>query len=104
MPAPVFLVDDEECMLDLLTMILEKEFLITTAMDGEQALSLLRQNRFDLCILDVMMPFLDGFSLLEKMKEERFVVSVIFLTAKAETVDRVEVLELGADDYITKPF
>lgn len=104
MPASVLIVDDEECMLDLLTMVLEEEFMVATAVDGENALRLLRRNRYDLCLLDIMMPELDGFDVLRTMRKERITVPVIFLTARAETVDRVEGLELGADDYITKPF
>lgn len=100
----ILVVDDEVHMLDLLTMTLEEDFTITTAFNGEEALYLLKEHTFDLCLLDIMMPIVDGWSVLRQMREEKIEVPVIFLSARGEVQDRVEGLQLGADDYITKPF
>lgn len=104
MRASILIVDDEKEMLDLLTWILRGEFEIITASDGEEALERLKERDFDLCLLDIMMPGRDGLDVLKTMQKEKIDVPVIFLTARAETEDRVEGLEQGADDYIVKPF
>lgn len=70
--------------------------------DGEEALVLIKEEKFDLIILDVMLPGLDGFSLMEKIRG--YFIPVIFLTAKDTLLDKVEGLKMGADDYIVKPF
>lgn len=72
------------------------------AYDGQEALDILRKEEFDLILLDVMLPKIDGFSLIEKIKNKDF--AVIFLTAKESITDKVKGLKLGADDYIVKPF
>ncbi|HUX58769.1 MAG TPA: response regulator transcription factor [Bacteroidales bacterium] len=72
--------------------------------DGKEAWELFNQNKPDICVLDVMMPEMDGFTLAEKIKEARPGVPVIFLTAKSLKEDIVRGLKIGADDYITKPF
>lgn len=72
--------------------------------DGQQALDKFEPGKFNLCILDVMMPVMDGFTLAEKIKEKDKHVPVIFLTAKAMKTDMVRGFRIGADDYITKPF
>ena len=104
MIASILIVDDEKEMLDLLTLMLRGEFDVITASDGEEALKRLKERDFDLCLLDIMMPGLDGLDVLKTMRQEKIDVPVIFLTARAETEDRVEGLEQGADDYIVKPF
>ncbi|MFC7441812.1 response regulator transcription factor [Laceyella putida] len=100
----ILIVDDEEHMIDLLTRILKDEFNVTAATDGKMALGLLKQKHFDLCLLDIMMPSMNGWDLLKQMKHEKIETAVIYVSARAEVEDRVEGLELGADDYITKPF
>lgn len=72
------------------------------AYDGEEALKLLEEEKFDLVLLDVMLPKIDGFTLMEKIKHRD--IAVIFLTAKESIQDKVKGLKLGADDYIVKPF
>lgn len=72
------------------------------AYDGQEALDILRKEEFDLILLDVMLPKIDGFSLIEKIKNKD--IAVIFLTAKESITDKVKGLKLGADDYIVKPF
>jgi len=79
-------------------------FDVTLGRDGKEAWELFNQGKFDICVLDVMMPEMDGFTLAEKIKEVQPEVPVIFLTAKSLKEDIVRGLKIGADDYITKPF
>ncbi len=79
-------------------------FLVTLARDGKEAWDQFNQDRPDICVLDVMMPEMDGFTLGEKIKEVKPEMPVIFLTAKSLKEDIVRGLKIGADDYITKPF
>ena len=74
------------------------------AEDGQAGLEALQNNTYDLMILDVMLPKISGFDLLKKIRNEGNETPVIMLTAKGEEIDRVLGLELGADDYVTKPF
>lgn len=100
----ILVVDDEERMVRFIRLNLEHDgFQVVDALNGKQALQQLRDRTPDLVLLDVMMPDLDGFEVL-KMIREISSVPVIMLTAKGEEDDRVRGLELGADDYITKPF
>ncbi len=99
----ILVVDDEERMVRFIRMNLEHDgFLVAEAFNGKQAIDKLRDTP-DLILLDVMMPDIDGFEVLETIREVS-TVPVIMLTAKGEENDRVRGLELGADDYITKPF
>ncbi|MFZ2340240.1 MAG: response regulator transcription factor [Bacteroidales bacterium] len=77
---------------------------VTLARDGSEAWKLFEKEKPDLCVLDVMMPEMDGFTLGEKIKEARPEIPIIFLTAKSLKEDIVRGLKIGADDYITKPF
>lgn len=100
----ILVVDDEERMVRFIRLNLEHDgFLVSEAFNGKQAVARLRDVTPDLILLDVMMPDLDGFEVLQMMREISN-VPVIMLTAKGEEDDRVRGLELGADDYITKPF
>jgi len=100
----ILVVDDEERMARFIRMNLEHDgFIVSEAFNGKQALQKLRDVTPDLILLDVMMPDLDGFEVLQMIREISN-VPVIMLTAKGEEVDRIKGLELGADDYITKPF
>ncbi len=100
----ILVVDDEERMVRFIRLNLEHDgFRVTEAYRGAQAMDRLRNSLPDLVILDIMMPDMDGFEVL-KMIREVSNVPVIMLTAKGEEDDRVRGLELGADDYITKPF
>ena len=99
----ILVVDDEERMVRFIRMNLEHDgFQVMEAFNGKQAIDKLRDTP-DLILLDVMMPDIDGFEVLETIREVSN-VPVIMLTAKGEENDRVRGLELGADDYITKPF
>src|SRR5512137_2932643 len=100
----ILVVDDEERMVRFIRMNLEHDgFQVAEAFNGKQALQKLRDVTPDLILLDIMMPDLDGFEVLEMIREITS-VPVIMLTAKGEEDDRVRGLELGADDYVTKPF
>jgi len=79
-------------------------FTVRHAHDGKEAWEMFQEDKPDLCVLDVMMPEMDGFSLAEKIKEKDPEVPIIFLTAKSLKEDIVKGLKIGADDYITKPF
>lgn len=77
---------------------------ITHCVDGKAALETLKNQKFDLCILDVMLPGIDGFTVAEEIRKVDLQVPIIFLTAKSLKEDKIYGLKLGADDYITKPF
>ena len=72
--------------------------------DGVQALQMISDQDYDLCILDVMLPKMDGFTLAAKIREKNSEIPILFLTARTAMEDRIYGLQLGADDYITKPF
>jgi two-component system OmpR family response regulator len=79
-------------------------FQVTLTKDGQQALSAFKKQRWDLCVVDVMMPRMDGFSLAREMKALEKKQPIIFLTARSMKADMLKGYELGADDYVTKPF
>ena len=103
----ILVVDDETDIVDLISYNLSKEgYDVSTASDGGEALSEIRKTRFDLIILDLMLPGIQGMELCRILRSDpkTETVPIIMLTAKGEEVDRVLGLEMGADDYITKPF
>ncbi|MCH7663124.1 MAG: response regulator transcription factor [Chloroflexi bacterium] len=100
----VLVVDDEERIVRFIRLNLEHDgFQVVEAFTGQQAMDRLRESLPDLIILDVMLPDIDGFEVLRLIRENHD-VAVIMLTAKGEEDDRIHGLELGADDYVTKPF
>ena len=100
----ILVVDDDDRIRDLIKQYLEKnDFLITTAIDAFDAQKKLNIIKFDIMILDIMMPGKDGLSLTKEIKKNN-TTPIILLTAKGETKERIEGLELGADDYLGKPF
>src|SRR5687767_12032962 len=103
-PATILLVDDEEAVQKLLTYPLERDgFRVVAARDGEEALARFSEAAFDLVVLDLMLPKLDGLEVCKRIRAVSH-VPIIMLTARDDEVDKVLGLELGADDYITKPF
>lgn len=101
----ILLAEDEENLGMLLKEYLHaKEFQTDLYPDGKKALNGFRQNTYDLCILDVMMPYMDGFTVAKEIRVTNQTVPIIFLTAKTLKEDVIEGFKLGADDYITKPF
>ncbi|MBR5587169.1 MAG: response regulator transcription factor [Clostridia bacterium] len=100
----ILVVEDEKPILDILQFNLEKEgYKVITAMDGEEAIAMALQVNPDLILLDVMLPKLDGFEVCKNIRTWS-AAPIIMLTAKGEEVDKILGLEIGADDYITKPF
>lgn len=105
MKQKVLIVDDEVSIVTLLTFNIEKEgFLTDVAYDGAEAIKKAEQNRYDMIILDLMLPEVDGLKVCRKLREKRVDTPIIMLTAKDDEVDKILGLELGADDYLTKPF
>ncbi|HHU18084.1 MAG TPA: response regulator transcription factor [Clostridiales bacterium] len=100
----VLIIEDEKSISDIIKFNLVKEgFEVETSYDGKEGLSKALSNKPDLILLDVMLPVMDGFQVCKKIRETN-TIPIIMLTAKEEEVDKVLGLELGADDYITKPF
>jgi len=104
MPSTILVVDDEKNIVQLARLYLDKEgFQVESAFDGEQALEKFKTVRPDLVILDIMMPGMDGLSVAKELRKTSN-IPIIILTARGDDVDRIVGLELGADDYVTKPF
>ncbi|EGY80310.1 response regulator [Peptoniphilus indolicus] len=100
----ILIVDDEHSIADIIEYNLKKDGYETkTAYDGKECLERVAEETFDLIILDIMMPIMDGFSVLTELRKTSN-IPVIILTAKEEEVDKILGLELGADDYVVKPF
>ena len=103
-PARILVVDDEPSIVDVLVYNLERaNYQVSVARDGGEALDVARREQPDLIILDLMLPVLDGLDVCRTLRRERE-VPIIMLTARVEDTDRIVGLELGADDYVTKPF
>lgn len=101
----ILLIDDEVALTDALSEILKKnKYLVDTAPNGEEGLSLALTDLYDLIILDIMMPIMDGYQVLKALRSKNVSTPVLLLSAKSETFDKVNGLNLGADDYLTKPF
>jgi DNA-binding response OmpR family regulator len=101
----ILLVEDDESMGFLLKDSLENyNYRVTHYSDGKLALNEFHNRTFDLCLLDVMMPNMDGFTLASEIRKNDLDTPIIFLTAKAMKEDRIKGFKLGADDYVTKPF
>ncbi len=100
----ILVADDEKDIIKLLRLYLEKDDIkIYEAYDGEAAMQLLNEEEIDLAIVDIMMPKMNGFELIKKIRETNN-IPIMIMSAKVETADKIFGLELGADDYITKPF
>ena len=101
----ILLVEDEENLQDALKLNLELEgYEVTACADGLAALKMLEQEHFDLMVLDVMLPELDGISVCESVRLQKNDIPILILSAKNSSADRVLGLKMGADDYLTKPF
>lgn len=101
----ILLVEDEETLLQGIKMNLELEgYAVSTATDGRMALKTFKAERFDLVVLDVMLPEIDGFQVCETIRIEDNVTPILMLTAKSSGQDRITGLKKGADDYLPKPF
>lgn len=100
----ILIADDDKEIRDLLKRYLERElYMVDTAINGEEALCLFNQNNYNLVILDLMMPKVDGIEVCRKLRDTTN-IPILMLTAKDHEVDKILSLSIGADDYITKPF
>jgi len=79
-------------------------FQVASAADGEQGLQMAKEKHYDLIILDLMLPRLNGTDVCKQLRHEKIITPIIMLTAKSQEIDKILGLELGADDYVTKPF
>ena len=101
----ILLVEDEESLAAGLEYNLTEEgYLVKWAKDGRKAIEFFENGKYDLIILDVMLPYINGFEIAEKIRDSDPQMPILMVTAKTESKDRVKGLEVGADDYITKPF
>ncbi len=100
----ILVVDDESSILNIIAFNLKKEgYSVVTAQDGEEAIEMFKAEKPDLILLDIMMPKIDGYGVCKRIRDVSE-VPIIMLTARADEVDKVLGLEIGADDYVTKPF
>jgi DNA-binding response OmpR family regulator len=101
----ILLVEDEDAMgRGLEYNLTEEGYEVTWARDGRQALEYFHQNEYDLVILDIMLPYFDGFSVAEKIREQSPQIPILMLTARTGIEDKIKGLSIGGDDYLTKPF
>ena len=101
----ILLIEDEENLIEVIKMNLELEgYEVETAITGSKALKKVKEQRFNLIILDVMLPEIDGFTICEKIRLSDVDTPILFLTAKDTSQDKIKGLKVGADDYLTKPF
>jgi DNA-binding response OmpR family regulator len=101
----ILIVDDEKTLLDQLKRALEDlRYMVETALDGQEALDKLFETPYDLIILDIMLPKKDGLSVLREIRQADMATPVLMLTARGEIGDKIKGLDLGADDYLAKPF
>ncbi len=103
--ASILLVEDEENLHETLRLNLEIEgYEVTSAYNGTKALKAIKEEYFDLIILDIMLPEIDGISIIERVRLQNLEVPILILSAKDSNTDKVLGLRMGADDYLTKPF
>lgn len=101
----LLIVDDEKELLNALGVILKKNgYSFDLVSDSRDVLTYLEQSKYDLIIMDIMMPYLDGYTLVKTIRDNKIDIPIILLSAKSELFDKIKGLDLGADDYITKPF
>ena len=101
----ILLVEDEESLTEVLTLNLTLEnFKVTQAKTGTEALRYIHNNKFDLIVLDIMLPEVNGFDICEIIRKEKSDVPILFISAKGTSTDRIKGLSIGADDYLVKPF
>ena len=100
----LLIVEDNELLLESIVQLLSDDYSIDTATTGDEGLYLAEQDIYDAIVLDVMLPEMDGFEIVENIRKKNINTPVLFLTAKDSLEDRVKGLNLGADDYIVKPF
>lgn len=100
----ILVVEDNLALLDSIVEILSDEFKVDRAANGEDGLYEAMQNIYDAIVLDVMLPEINGFQMIQRMRKENINTPVLFLTARDSLEDRVKGLDFGGDDYLVKPF
>ena len=101
----ILLVEDEENLaLGLEYNLTEEGYKVTLARDGKEAIKQFDENEFDLIVLDIMLPYFNGFEIAKHVREKHPQMPILMLTARTQVEDKVKGLEIGADDYLTKPF
>jgi len=100
----ILIVEDDKILSDTIKQCIEKTYSVEQAYDGEEGILYAEQNIYDLIILDVMMPVMDGYEVLSKLRRKNISVPILMLTAKDGLNDKLKGFELGADDYVSKPF
>lgn len=100
----LFIEDEKEFARSLKRLLELNHYLVDLAYDGERGLELLKKKEYDLLILDIMLPKMDGFEVAKKVRQEQILTPIIMLTARDAVDDRVKGLDNGADDYLVKPF
>lgn len=100
----LLIIEDNESLLDSMKQFLQDEFEVEIATTGDDGLYMAQQDIYDIIILDVMLPEIDGFEILRHLRHDKIMTPVLFVTAKDSLEDRVKGLEIGGDDYIVKPF
>lgn len=101
----ILLAEDDEHLSHLIKDELEDEgYSVTLCADGQSAIEVFDKNKFDLCLLDIMMPVKDGFTVAKKIRQQSDVIPIIFISTRALIDDKIEGYNRGADDYIVKPF
>ena len=99
----ILVVDDEIEIVELVDLYLRKNYTVIKAYDGEEGLMKINQKEIDLAIIDIMMPNMDGYRLIENIRKTKE-IPIIIISAKSQSCDKIVGLDIGADDYITKPF
>lgn len=103
--ARILLAEDDEYLRELVKDALEDEsYQVTDCVNGQEAIDLFDKTKFDICLLDIMMPVKDGFSVAKKIRQQSDVIPILFISTKALIEDKIEGYQRGADDYIVKPF
>jgi DNA-binding response OmpR family regulator len=101
----ILLAEDDDHLRELVKDALEEEdYEVTDCMNGQEAINLFDKNKFDICLLDIMMPIKDGFTVAKKIRQQSDVIPILFISTKALIEDKIEGYQRGADDYIVKPF
>jgi DNA-binding response OmpR family regulator len=104
MPKILIVEDEESILLPLEDNLRLEGYEVSGAKDGLQGLSMAKEQNHDLIILDIMLPKMDGFEICKRLRQDKIATPILVLSAKSQEVDKVLGLELGADDYVTKPF
>jgi len=101
----ILLAEDDDHLRELVKDALEEEdYLVTDCVNGQEAINSFDKNKFDICLLDIMMPVKDGFTVAKKIRQQSDVIPILFISTKALIEDKIEGYQKGADDYIVKPF